>query len=447
MRVAAPADHHGGRRASARAASASGPCVDAAAQRARVKGLLAEGRLNRVLRVIARADKLCPTTAAESAAERAAAQAELDREPGTDGEVLYRAGVEAKRAGDAAAAQRLFDRAIVAIERAAHALPGFERARLGIDAPNGVIGDIHGIAWCAVGKAGCLAVAHDKAISVYDAGTWRERYTIDAGETVYALALSPEGRTLATAAIRALQLWDLERGQSILRVKGAGDDVVWSQDGRFLVMARSHDRTIEVWSAPDRKPIRTIVAAAPPGGKEPATIDGIAVSARGETIAAGFTDGSLKLWRGANGAEIRTIAADPARLRAVALSPDGKLVAAAGTTGVRVWSTATGKEVRHVSKKFSAHLAFRRRRRRAGRVDAPKRWSRGMSRKAGSSSAREERPRRPLRVRARRAADRRRGHARLHPLGHGERHRRAAARRRTRRRCIRWPGRPEVRCS
>src|SRR4051812_42756386 len=42
------------------------PCEVAAEQRVRVPGLLAEGRLDRTVRVIRRADAMCPASAKES---------------------------------------------------------------------------------------------------------------------------------------------------------------------------------------------------------------------------------------------------------------------------------------------------------------------------------------------------------------------------------------------
>jgi WD40 repeat protein len=55
------------------------PCEDAATERGRVSSLLAEGRIHRITRVVARADHLCPATWRDSAAALLSALVELGR--------------------------------------------------------------------------------------------------------------------------------------------------------------------------------------------------------------------------------------------------------------------------------------------------------------------------------------------------------------------------------
>src|SRR5262249_35556138 len=123
----------------------------------RVPALLGEGRLDRAVRVIARADAFCPTSAAESWAPRVTALVELGRmdealalastiEAAPDASAEARAAAKAARAApgvpvgeqSAAAASRAFEAAAVALssKRHAEAKRGFLEA-WSLHRPNG----------------------------------------------------------------------------------------------------------------------------------------------------------------------------------------------------------------------------------------------------------------------------------------------------------------------
>jgi WD40 repeat protein len=75
---------------------------------------------------------------------------------------------------------------------------------------------------------------------------------------------------------------------------------------------------------------------AEPGGRE---LFDAAISPDGELVAAGGADRTVQVWRLRTGelvARLRT----PARVNAVAFSPDGSLVAAAAGRAIRVWRVA-----------------------------------------------------------------------------------------------------------
>jgi len=77
-------------------------------------------------------------------------------------------------------------------------------------------------------------------------------------------------------------------------------------------------------------------------------ITSLSLSADGKVLATGGWDAAVRLWDLATGKEILTISHDRAKVLAVALSPDGKVLASADANGspVRLWDTATGKELR-----------------------------------------------------------------------------------------------------
>jgi WD40 repeat protein len=324
-------------------------CDGAAKQRARVKGLLAEGRLDRALRVIAHADRRCPASAAESAADRSAARDELGRDPGAGAEALLEAGLAEKKAGRAPEAQRLFDRALAAFER---------EAKVTLDTPNGVSGEVHAVALGGQGQGLRLVVAHDNGVSVFDPETLAERFSFVPKGSPRAAAVSPEGRTALIGTFEHAALWDLETGQEVFHLDGMHDEVAFSADGKTFLVADTYRGHLEVWSTAARAALRAVDLPAPAKGAKGLRFAGVAMG--GDTVAAGLSDGSVKLWSIKSGKELRSIAAHPERPRTVALSADGKLLAVAAKDQVQLWQVATSKSLHTWSVGFVRSLVFTR---------------------------------------------------------------------------------------
>jgi WD40 repeat protein len=383
------------------------PCDRAEVQRARVKGLLDAGKLDRALRVIEAADRVCPSSAGASAAAKVTTLAQIgrdqealslagkiegdagasaeakaaagaaralvtalgDRRP-ADGEALYREGLATLQAGAPAAAQRLFDRAIVAIERAARAAPGEERASLALDTPNGILGSIEDVAWARIGDRSYLAVAHDERVSVFDAETWQLRTRFAGKDRIASLAASPDGRTLVTGALDAIRLWDVESGKEIWRRDGTFNAAVYSHDGKSLLVADRYEPRLEIWDAATRVSRQEIVPKAlppkggavkkgsPPPDPQAVSIQSIALSTRGDLVAAGLNDGTARVWKSAGGKELRAFGGHTSNVLTVAFSGDGKLLVTADQDRVQLFQVGTGKLLQSFPMGYSGHVAF-----------------------------------------------------------------------------------------
>ncbi|MCI0458831.1 MAG: WD40 repeat domain-containing protein [Gemmataceae bacterium] len=166
--------------------------------------------------------------------------------------------------------------------------------------------------------------------------------------------LSPDGRMLATAeADQTIRLWDTTRGAELHRLRGhecfaraGGRDwaltcamtaLAFSPDGKTLV-STSHDGSVRLWDVSARKELHRLEAHV----GQPA---GVAFAPDGKLLAC--ADGTrVRLWEVASGRQ-RPSLSDSQGAEAVAFSPDGMLLASAGTGGtVRLWHTGTGKELR-----------------------------------------------------------------------------------------------------
>jgi len=175
-----------------------------------------------------------------------------------NGGALYGAGRYAKLAGDSAAAQRLFDRAVEDLERTSE-------TTLALDTPNGLWNPTD-VAWSPNGRL--LAVA-DRNIVIVNLSTGRERLRLPADAKE--IAFSPDGSMLASASWDAL-LRDVSTGKLLrkleltsltsklrrtIRARTQVLAVAFSPDGKTLAAA-SDDTTVRLWSTATGKLLSTL---------------------------------------------------------------------------------------------------------------------------------------------------------------------------------------------
>jgi len=140
---------------------------------------------------------------------------------------------------------------------------------------------------------------------------------------VVALALSPDGKTLASASWdHSARLWPLDGGAPRV-LEGHAQNVngvAFARDGRTAVTV-GYDATLRIWPRDGAPTVITL----------PAPLNAVAVAPDGEIVTAG-ADGKVTVLSPAG--ELRgEIEAAQAPVIALALSADGKLVAAAGIRG------------------------------------------------------------------------------------------------------------------
>ena len=140
---------------------------------------------------------------------------------------------------------------------------------------------------------------------------------------VVALALSPDGKTLASASWdHSARLWPLDGGAPRV-LEGHAQNVngvAFARDGRTAVTV-GYDATLRIWPRDGAPTVITL----------PAPLNAVVVAPDGEIVTAG-ADGKVTVLSPAG--ELRgEIEAAQAPVIALALSADGKLVAAAGIRG------------------------------------------------------------------------------------------------------------------
>jgi cytochrome c len=141
---------------------------------------------------------------------------------------------------------------------------------------------------------------------------------------IAALAVSPDGARLASASgDHTIRIWSLDDGaQQVLEGHAQNvNGVAFTPDGRSLVSA-GYDRELRIWPLAGGTP--SVITLTSP-------LNAVAVAPDGE-VATGGADGKLRFLKSENreGGEVQS---GQTPIVALAISPDGTLVAAAGIGG------------------------------------------------------------------------------------------------------------------
>jgi cytochrome c len=142
---------------------------------------------------------------------------------------------------------------------------------------------------------------------------------------IVALAVSPDGARLASASWdHTVRVWSLgDGGQQVLEGHAQNvNGVAFTPDGRSLVSA-GYDGDLRIWPLVGGTP--SVITLASP-------LNAVAVAPDGEIVTGG-ADGKLRLLT-SEGQESREVQAGQTPIVALAISPDGTSVAAAGIGGV-----------------------------------------------------------------------------------------------------------------
>ncbi len=206
----------------------------------------------------------------------------------------------------------------------------------------GIAGEgLHAVAFRPDGRslfaAGGLGVLHQIDLLTLE----RRVHAFGNTATVSSVAISPDGRRRAAGAYaNAVYLWeapDHDGAPERIPHPGRVSQVCFSPDGRRLATA-CDDRVVRVWRLAD--------AVLERSWKMGDRVPSIAYDSTGDRLAIGVRDGALILVQVTEDRRTVLQAAPRKALRAVAFSPDGRWLYAAGADRVvAVWDLATEQEV------------------------------------------------------------------------------------------------------
>jgi WD40 repeat protein len=178
-------------------------------------------------------------------------------------------------------------------------------------------------------------------------------------------AFWPDARLVATGRAVSVQatvirIHDVDKGQQMRRLQGPPSQVqclAVAPDGKALAAGTNNQsgaltNEVRVWDVETGKPRWQLV--------RPHWQRALAFSPDGKVLAGDETDGAVTLWDAATGRELRRLEPPSREVTSLlAFSPDGRLLVAAGhqhgpPVTVRVWEVTTGT----ARQEFTAHQGF-----------------------------------------------------------------------------------------
>jgi WD40 repeat protein len=221
---------------------------------------------------------------------------------------------------------------------------GSPRHRIG-----GFADRVTAVAFSADGKrlaAGGGAPTEDGEVKVFDPATGKLVFEVKNGhsDTVFGVAFSPDGKLLATAAAdKFVKVWEVPGGKLTRSFEGHTGHVLgvgWTADGKRLASCGA-DNVVKLWDYEKGEKARGDIA----GMQKQVT--GLAFVGKANQFLAGGGDGSVRLYNADNGGNVRQYPGAPDFVYAVAVSPDGEVVATGCEDGlVRIYNGKNGQLVK-----------------------------------------------------------------------------------------------------
>lgn len=163
-------------------------------------------------------------------------------------------------------------------------------------------------------------------------------------DNILALAFSPDGRQLVSASYdKTLIVWDVTSGTPLHTLANHVDavyTVAWSPDGKRIASGAG-DRTVKVWQASDGKLLITISDSLD-------AVLTLAFSPDGKTLAGAGADKIIRLWEMGNAGEpLEQSGATAGKLKASTFAHDGAILHILySPDGATLYSTAEDKRIK-----------------------------------------------------------------------------------------------------
>jgi WD40 repeat protein len=214
---------------------------------------------------------------------------------------------------------------------------GNERFVLPVPATRGWYPDL---AWSGDGTILAAARSDGVTVLVDQAGQGLAAIREEKGYYANALALSPDGRLLATSRelvarpnteTARVTIWDWRQGEIILTIPDWALDVDFDPSGHRVAIGSLFGPG-EIWDVSNGRKLASLSG-------HTGSIQSIRFSPDGSVVATAGKDGTVRLWDPASGTQLLLLDGHQAEVFALAFSPDGsKLASSSWDRTVRVWA-------------------------------------------------------------------------------------------------------------
>ena len=190
----------------------------------------------------------------------------------------------------------------------------------------------------------------DRLVRVFDIASGKIEHSIENhADWVLGVAFTPDGKGLATSSRdKTAKVWDLAAKESLLTFPDHGDyvfGVLITKDGKTGISVGA-DKNVRTWQATDAGKAIGKQLKALPGHTDAIFRVAYRHDDKNPLLATGGADKTIRTWNPVSGAALKTMSGFTDWVYAVALSPDGNMVAGASGNGeAMVFQTATGNPV------------------------------------------------------------------------------------------------------
>ena len=182
-----------------------------------------------------------------------------------------------------------------------------------------------------------ISSSHDKTIKVWDLVEGEELQSFNHPDYINAVGISPDGqRAISSSSDNTVKIWDVQKGEEIKTFTYPESvDKIITSEGNKAVLALGN--TLKVLDLDVGEEIYTLTGHFN-------KIKAMAITPDGKRVVS--ADNILKVWDLATGKEIHTLAAHRNFVNSLAITSDGqKAVSASEDSTLKFWNLTTGKEL------------------------------------------------------------------------------------------------------
>ena len=241
-------------------------------------------------------------------------------------------------------------------------LDAFKAGKGKADAWKGHDGPVRAVAWH--GGPTLVSVGADKKIHFWKMPDGKIASTATSEWRVKAVALSLDGKTLATAGESdTIQLWDVAAGKPTVKLTDKMDwslCVAFSADGKQL-LSGDYDGAVRLWDASGKK-LAKLPAPPMPAPKtppDPIPVTAVAFGPDGKTGVLGNAEGLVQLFNLGDGKVVRTFTGHTGPITGIVFHPTGTLMATCSKDRtIKLWNPAAPQPAVQALKSLDGHGAW-----------------------------------------------------------------------------------------